>query len=221
VLRPAARAVLDHLRELGAQLVRKVRVADDDVRLAREQQAVRVDVRRSDGRPAVVDDGDLRVHERPVVFLDLDAGGEELPVQRPRGIMQQRVLDARLQEQRHAHAPRGRGDERAAEADPREEIGAGDHDLLSRPRDRREVRTLDVAPVPQVVADDEPRVLVADRRHPAVVRKQRHVGALELHQLVDRPHPLHRVHDRREQRALDGDRESMRGGFCRACSCRR
>ena len=38
-------------------------------------------------------------------------------------------------------------------------------------------------------------------------RKQRHLALLELHELVDRPDPLHRAHDRDEQRALDAQRE--------------
>ena len=33
------------------------------------------------------------------------------------------------------------------------------------------------------------------------------VGALELHELVERPDPLHRAHDRAEQRPLDAHRE--------------
>ena len=51
---------------------------------------------------SIVDDRDLGVQERPVVLADRDAGREQLAVQRAAGVVQQHVLDARLQQQRHA-----------------------------------------------------------------------------------------------------------------------
>ena len=109
--------------------------------------------------PVAVDDGNLRVQERPVIFLDTDAGGEQLAVQRARRVVQQPILDARLQQQRDANAALRRGDQRAAEADAGKEVGIGDQDLLLRGADRGEVGALDVAAVAQVVADHEFRGL--------------------------------------------------------------
>ena len=142
-----------------------------------------------------------------MIFLDRDAGGKELAVQRARSIVEQPVLDARLQEQRHAHAARGSRDERTAKIGAREEVRRRDEDLGARCADRRHVRLLDVAAVAQVVANHEFRGLRAHALRHAVRRKQRHVGSFELRDFDDRPDTLHRLDDRHQQRALHADGE--------------
>jgi hypothetical protein len=64
-----------------------------------------------------------------------------------------------------------------------------------------------IAAMPQVVADRELGRLLPDARHARFSGKQRHVGAAQLGHLDDRPHALHGVHDRGEQRSLDLHRE--------------
>ena len=96
-------------------------------------------------------------------------------------VVQQAVLDARLQQQRHLHAARRRGDQRAPEADAGKEIRVGDDDLAPRRADRREIRALDVAAMAQVVADDElARSACPTRVGRRALGKQRHVGAAQL-----------------------------------------
>ena len=142
-----------------------------------------------------------------MVLLDADAGREQLAVERARRIVEQRVLDAGLQEQRDAD-PALRGvDQRAADSDAGKEVRVGDQDLLLRGTDRGKVCALDVAPMAQVVADHEFRGLPADSRHARRAREQRHVAALELDPFVDRPNALHRADDRSQHRAFDADRE--------------
>ncbi len=99
------------------------------------------------------------------------------------------------------------GDQRTAKPDPRKEIRVGDHDFVLRDPDRGQIPVLDVAAMAEIVADHELGGLRAHALGVAQVREQRHFGGLELHELVDRPHPLHRVHDRRQQRALDAHGE--------------
>src|SRR5438309_4390859 len=59
------------------QLRRKAGVVDEHVRLAREQQAERVDVGGADAGGALVEDRDLGVQEALAVLADLDAGVEQ------------------------------------------------------------------------------------------------------------------------------------------------
>ena len=73
---------------------------------------------------------------------------------------------------------------------------------------------LDVAAMAQVVADHELRGLRAGALRAPRRGKQRHVALLELHELVDRPHALHRAHDRdRAAGPRRGRAKSTRGGF--------
>ena len=100
-----------------------------------------------------------------------------------------------------------RRDQRTAKVGTGKKIGGGDQDLRARRADRRHVGALDVAPVADVIADHELGGLRADALDPEVGRKQRDVGALQLRDLDDRPHALHRLHDRGEQRPAHADRE--------------
>ena len=89
--------------------------------------------------------------------------------------------------------------------------------------DRGEVRALDVAAMAQVVADDEFRGLRAGALARACGSGNSGTSLLpELHQLHERPHPLHRLHDRYGSSGPSTlTAKSTRGGFGRACSCRR
>ena len=142
-----------------------------------------------------------------VVLLDDDAGVEELSVHRPAGEVEQHVLDFRLQDQRHHHAPRGRVRQRAPEGDPGKEIRVGNDDFALGAADRREIRLLDVAAVAQVVADHELRRLRSDALGVSALRKERQLARAQLHELHQRPHALHGLRDQRQQRAFHADRE--------------
>ena len=83
--RPSSIICSSSLRSWSA----KSRIAHEHVGLARHQEAIRIDVRRADRRPAVVDDRDLGVQERAVILLDRDAGRQQLAVQRARRVVQQ------------------------------------------------------------------------------------------------------------------------------------
>ena len=173
----------------------------------------------------VVDDRDLGVQERAMIFLDRDAGVEQLPVQRARRVVQQPVLDARLQQQRHAHAARGRRDQRAAKADAGKEVRVGDDDLAAArcgsPRGRRARCRAGGAGcrgsmnfavcVPARCGATAPR------------REQRHVAAAQLRRA--RRSPTRAASSGTigtQQRAARRAPRSRRAAACaRACSCRR
>jgi len=76
------------------------------IRFAREQQAERIDIRRSHRRPTLVDYRDLRMQEALVVLVDLHPGLEERAIQRTCRIVKQRIFDAPLQQQDNADAAR-------------------------------------------------------------------------------------------------------------------
>ena len=80
---------------------------------------------------------------------------EQRAVQRARGVVQQRVFDLALQQQR-ARARRARRlDQRVPKAPAGKEIGVGDDHFARAARRSREIGVLDVAPVAQAVAHDE------------------------------------------------------------------
>jgi hypothetical protein len=139
-------------------------VADDDVGFLGEQQAERVDVRRADGGPFAVDDGDLGVHEALFVFEDADAGREGCGIKRLRRIAQQMVVGLALEQHRDANTRAGR----RRRARGRSARRAGNRRWRSgfrsvRPIDGVEVGVQDVVAVADVVADQEGGGLLAGR----------------------------------------------------------
>src|SRR5437773_2614428 len=205
-LRHHAGSVLDVGAEPRTQPGGEAAILDHHVRLAREQQAERIDVGGAHGRPVAVDHRDLRVHEALLVLVDLDAGLEQHPVEGPRRVVQQQVLDPPLQQHHHAHAPRRGGGESAAKAPAGEKVGARDDDLLLRGGDRRQIGVLDIAAVAQVVAHGERRALASRARH---VRRHRVADAravLEPRHRDAVPQAHRGVLDRLEQRPLDPHR---------------
>ena len=138
-------------------------------------------------------------------------------------VVQQQVLDAPLQEQRHRDAALRRGDQRAAEADARERSTSGDQDLALRRADRGEVRVLDVAAMAQVVADDEFRRLRAHPLRAAAARETaapRSAGTATSSLIAQTRCIVRTIGD--EQRALDAHARNRRAAASApACSRRR
>ena len=102
---------------------------------------------------------------------------------------------------------RGGGKQRMPKLGSRKEVRRGDQDLAPCGANRRQVRVLDVPAMPQVVADRELRRLRAYAVTRPMLRKQRDAEASQLRDLHDGPHALHRLHDRRQERAAQRDGE--------------
>ena len=150
-------AALGHgVNQAGSKVLGEGRVAHHHIGLARQQQAQRVQVGRTDGCPGLmggrIDHRHLGVQKAGRVFMDLDAGREQGAIDRARGMELHEVLVPPLQQQAHRHAASRRVDQRLAKAPTRQEIGIGDDDLLRRPGDGAAVGALDPAPMQQVVA---------------------------------------------------------------------
>src|SRR5437867_467964 len=79
--------------------------------------------------------------------------------------------------------------------------------MLDEPTVASEISALDVAAVPKVVAYHELGGLPANPLTLGKLGKQRHFAGPKLHQLHQRPHPLHCLCDRRQQHAFHTDRE--------------
>jgi hypothetical protein len=167
--------VLGSVAQVRAQLGGERVVVDEDVRLAREQEAQRVEVRRADRRDRAlrtVEDRDLGVQEARRVLDDLDARVEHHAVHRAAGVVLHEVLVAALQQERHADAARRRGLQRALQRDAGDEVRIGDLDLVARLRDRVAVEVLDALAKAEVVAQHqagEDAVALRSRRRVQVV----------------------------------------------------
>lgn len=135
----------------------------NDVCLLGQEQAEGVNIGRADGRPVRVNDRDLGVQETPVVFENMDAGTQQLSVKCLRGIVEQAVLDAPLQQDGHLHTTLCRITQRAPETAAGQEIGVGDQDVLTGIGDCRQVGFFNVASMPEVVPYQKGGDLLATR----------------------------------------------------------
>ena len=102
---------LHRIEQVAAQLGGEGVVANEDVGLARQQQAERVEVRRADGRERAlraVEHRHLGVQEARLVLDDLDARAQQHAVHRPAGVVLHEVFVAALQQQRDLDAALGR-----------------------------------------------------------------------------------------------------------------
>ena len=146
------------------QLLGEAGVVDEYVRLAREQQAERIDVGGADAGGAPVEDRHLGVQEALVVLVDLDPGVEQPAVEAEHGVVQEEILHAALQQELYSDAASGCRVQRAAKRASGQEVGAGDDDLHARRLDVPQVGVLDVAAMPQAVAHHQARMLRAAGR---------------------------------------------------------
>src|SRR3989442_263847 len=93
------------LLQAVVQLACEAGVLDEHVRLAREQQAERVDVGGADAGGAPVEDRDLGVQQARVVLVDLDAGVEQPAIEAEHGVVQEEILHAALEQELYPDAP--------------------------------------------------------------------------------------------------------------------
>ncbi len=158
---PAAR--LDGAHEPRLEIFREFGLVDDDVGLARQQQAEGIEIGRAHAGDAV-DDGHLGVQVAGHVLVDLDAARQQLLVQGARGVVLHAVVRLALQQHAHAHAARDRLQQGLAEGSAGEEIGVGDEDLAAGVADAVQVGLLEGLAVAQVVAQHQGGALAAGRR---------------------------------------------------------
>jgi len=102
--RQLARAIEHGLTETLPKGLGEQPILDDDICFPGQQQAERIDVRRTDGRPDAVDHCHLGMQEAAPVLEDADAGAEQSAVERLRGVVHQAVFDTSLQQDDHPHA---------------------------------------------------------------------------------------------------------------------
>src|SRR3989449_5658115 len=103
------------LLQAVVQLLSEAGVVDEDVRLAREQQAERIDVGGADAGGAPVEDRDLGVQKALGVLIDLDAGVEQPAIEAEHGVVQEEILHAALEEELYPDAASGCRAQRAAQ----------------------------------------------------------------------------------------------------------
>ena len=138
-----------------------------------------------------------------MVLEDPYAGVEQAAVERLRRVVQQAVLDSSLQHDGDCDAALRGVTQRLPEAASGQEIGVGDQDRVAGVGDRRQVGVFDRAPMPDVVANDEGRQLLAVRRRRRRRTPGDAVAVFEVHPTDDFPKPLHDTADRQQQRTFD------------------
>src|SRR2546428_4384139 len=193
------------LLQAVVQLLGEAGVVDEYVRLAREQQAERVDVGGADAGGAPIEDRHLGVQEALVVLVDLDAGVEQPAVEAAHGVVQEEILHAALEQEAHPDAALGCRVQRTAKCASGQEVGAGDDDLQARRLDVPQVGVLDVAAMPQAVAHHQARMLRAAgrRRRQSGIRARPAAQGGPGHQ---QPEPGGRVAHLAGERSLDAHR---------------
>ena len=102
------------------------------------------------------------------VLVDLDAAAEQRLVDRAGGAVLHEMFVFAVQQQAHPHPALRRHQERTPQLAAWNEIGVGDHDVLPGLADGLEVRTLDIVPVTDVVAQQQ--------RGTCVVHPERAIG---------------------------------------------
>src|SRR6266480_7774640 len=112
--RQALGARAHRLLQAVVQLSCEAGVVDEHVRLAREQQAERIDVGGADAGGAPVEDRHLGVQKALGVLVDLDAGVEQPAVEAEHGVVQEEILHAALQQELYSDAASGCRVQRAA-----------------------------------------------------------------------------------------------------------
>ena len=87
-----------------------------------------------------------------VVFVDFNSRVKEIAIERPPGVMFERVFHFPLQQQNHLHAPPGRIDQPMAKLKPRKKVSLGQDDFRSRLIDRPQIGRFYVPPMAEIVS---------------------------------------------------------------------
>lgn len=153
------RAFLQGHLKAAAQFGGESSVLNDKIGFFGQKQAEWIDVGRSNGRPMLVDDRHLGVQEAAMVLKEMDAGIQQFAVKGLRGVVEQAVLDAPLEQDGHVNTAFGRIVQDAPEAPSGQEVGIGDQDAFAGTGDGGEIGVFDIPAMPNIVADKEGRLL--------------------------------------------------------------
>ena len=119
------RTAANRSQQTRAQLVGESGIPYGEIRLARQQQTIRIDVGGADGCPLPVHDGNLRVQITCLIFVNLDARGQQPVVERMRRVVLNPVLNLALQQQHDANTAFCGPDQDSPKSAPRQEVGIG------------------------------------------------------------------------------------------------
>ena len=129
------------------ELAGKNPVLDDHICFAREQQAQRIKVGRTDRGPVPVNHRHLGMQKTRLVLVDLHPCGQQRAIHRARSVVLHEILVPALQQQGHLDAAFGRLDQRAPELATGYEVGIGNDDFLVSTANRKTVGALDAVAV--------------------------------------------------------------------------
>ena len=184
------------------QLCIESAVLDHHVGFQVERETQRIEIAGAHGRPLVVHERHLAVQGTVTVFVNLNAGAQQMVVQQTGSGAHNGHVGPALQDKPHIHTPLGRTPHLANKAVAGEEVGIGNHNAVPRGSHGHTVMALNVLGVAVIVARDKHRAGRAEARAAGECAGRQRAGGCRAHcrgtrEVVDLRHQraahLHRV----------------------------